>query len=307
MRQKGRGEAHAVRRMKEPWLDPEAGVAATRSNATMALYADVRPVAPGLPASSCQRRLDGGSRSLSNFDDDDKFRDGSPVSILAAVTICPAAAVTFAASSLNSPRSGISFVIRPPLTLMKSLSPFGPWVMRSAVSARVGHQSCKLLDIRHGPPSRLYVRYRPRGSLRQGSGAVGDGRPARVVRDGCLAQGISLRGDRPPKDLADASLRRCAPCHEEAETQMTARMMRTVPELKRITELANEYRQQLVADLAPEFPGLEAHALAAALSIMFATSMTPDPAQQSDQARILNEIMSRWQPVLPWQMVKLSN
>ena len=88
---------------------------------------------------------------------------------------------------------------------------------------------------------------------------------------------------------------------------MTARMMRTVPELKRITELANEYRQQLVADLAPEFPGLEAHALAAALSIMFATSMTPDPAQQSDQARILNEIMSRWQPVLPWQMVKLSN
>jgi len=59
-------------------------------------------------------------------------------------------------------------------------------------------------------------------------------------------------------------------------------------------ELANEYRQQLVADLAPEFPGREAHALVAALSIMFATSMTPDPAQQSDQASILNEIMSRW-------------
>ena len=79
------------------------------------------------PAYSCQRRLDGGSRSLSNFDGDDKFRAGSPVSILAAITICSAAAVTFAASSLNSPRSGISFVIRPPPTLMKSLSPLGPW------------------------------------------------------------------------------------------------------------------------------------------------------------------------------------
>jgi hypothetical protein len=40
---------------------------------------------------------------------------------------------------------------------------------------------------------------------------------------------------------------------------------------------------------------------------MFATSMTPDPAQQSDQARILNEIMSRWRPVLPWQLVRRSN
>ena len=88
---------------------------------------------------------------------------------------------------------------------------------------------------------------------------------------------------------------------------MTARMTPTVPELKRITELANEYRQQLVADLAPEFLGREAHALAAALAIMFATSMTPDPAQQSDQAHILNEIMSRWQPVLPWQLVRRSN
>ena len=88
---------------------------------------------------------------------------------------------------------------------------------------------------------------------------------------------------------------------------MTDRMTLTVPELKRITELANEYRQQLVADLAPEFPGREAHALVAALSIMFATSMTQDPAQQSDQASILNEIMSRWQPVLPWQLVRRSS
>jgi hypothetical protein len=88
---------------------------------------------------------------------------------------------------------------------------------------------------------------------------------------------------------------------------MTDRMTPTVPELKRITELANEYRQQLVAELAPEFPGREAYALAAALAIMFATSMTPDPAQQSDQARILNEIMSRWQHVLPWQLVRRSN
>jgi hypothetical protein len=64
---------------------------------------------------------------------------------------------------------------------------------------------------------------------------------------------------------------------------------------------------QLVADLAPEFPGREAHALVAALSIMFATSMTQDPAQQSDQASILNEIMSRWQPVLPWQLVRRSS
>ena len=67
---------------------------------------------------------------------------------------------------------------------------------------------------------------------------------------------------------------------------MTDRMTLTMPELKRIAELANEYRQQLVADLAPEFLGREAHALVAALAIMFATSMTPDPAQQSDQARM---------------------
>ena len=77
---------------------------------------------------------------------------------------------------------------------------------------------------------------------------------------------------------------------------MTDRTQPTVVELRRLTELANEYRRQLVAELAPEFPGREAHALSAALAIMFATSMSPDPAQQSDQAGILNEIMSRWQP-----------
>ena len=58
---------------------------------------------------------------------------------------------------------------------------------------------------------------------------------------------------------------------------MTDRMTPTVLELKCITELANKYRQQLVADLAPEFPGREAYALAGALSVMFATSMTSDP------------------------------
>ena len=72
-------------------------------------------------------------------------------------------------------------------------------------------------------------------------------------------------------------------------------------------ELANECRRRLVAELAPEFPGRQAHALSAALAIMFATSMTSDPAQQSDQARILNGIISRWQPALPWQLVRRSN
>jgi hypothetical protein len=61
------------------------------------------------------------------------------------------------------------------------------------------------------------------------------------------------------------------------------------------------------ADLGPEFPRREAHAMAAVLSAMFATSMTSDPAQQSDQARILNEIMSRWQPVILWQLVRRSS
>ena len=65
---------------------------------------------------------------------------------------------------------------------------------------------------------------------------------------------------------------------------MTDRTQPTVLELRRLTQLANECRPQLVAELAPEFPGKEAHALSAALAIMFATSMTPDPAQQSDQA-----------------------
>ena len=88
---------------------------------------------------------------------------------------------------------------------------------------------------------------------------------------------------------------------------MTDRMQPTVVDLRRLTELANECRRQLVAELAPEFPGREAHALFAALAIMFATSMSPDPAQQSDQAGILNEIMSRWQPNLPWQLVRRSN
>ena len=88
---------------------------------------------------------------------------------------------------------------------------------------------------------------------------------------------------------------------------MTDRMTPTVPEFKRITELANKYRQQLMADLAPEFPGREDYALAATMSVMFATSMTSDPAQRSDQARILNEIMSRWQPALPWQLVRRPN
>jgi hypothetical protein len=47
--------------------------------------------------------------------------------------------------------------------------------------------------------------------------------------------------------------------------------------------------------------------MAAVLSVMSATSMTSDPAQQSDQARILNEIMSRWQPVILWQLVRRSS
>ena len=87
---------------------------------------------------------------------------------------------------------------------------------------------------------------------------------------------------------------------------MTDRMTPTVPELKRITEPANEYRQQLVADLAPEFPGVRPTP-GRRSSIMFATSMKQDPAQQSDQASILNEIISRWQPVLPWQLVRRSS
>ena len=52
---------------------------------------------------------------------------------------------------------------------------------------------------------------------------------------------------------------------------MTRPMTPTMPELKRITELANEHWQQLVAELAAEFPGREVHALAAVLAIMFAT------------------------------------
>ena len=87
---------------------------------------------------------------------------------------------------------------------------------------------------------------------------------------------------------------------------MTRRMTPTV-QMKRITELANEHRQQLVADLASEFPGREGYALATALAIMFATSMTPDPAQQLDQARIRNEVMSQWRPVLPWQLIRRTN
>jgi hypothetical protein len=94
-------------------------------------------------------------------------------------------------------------------------------------------------------------------------------------------------------------------CHEG--DPMTDRMTPTVPELQRLTELANEYRRQLAADLTPEFPEREAHALAAVLAIMFATSMTPDPAQQSAHASILNEIMSRWQPILPWQLIRRSS
>ena len=66
-------------------------------------------------------------------------------------------------------------------------------------------------------------------------------------------------------------------------------------------------RRHLVADLAPEFPRRESYAVSAALAIMFATSMTPDPAQQFDQTRILNEIMSRWQPAIPWQLVRRPN
>ena len=94
--------------------------------------------------------------------------------------------------------------------------------------------------------------------------------------------------------------------HPEREAPIIDRTP-TVPELQRITELANEYRRQLMADLASEFPGDASAAMAVALAIMSATSMTPDPARQSDQARILNEILSRWQPVLPWQLVRRAN
>ena len=43
--------------------------------------------------------------------------------------------------------------------------PLSPWPLGDAIhrSAGVGHQPCKLLYIRHGPSSRLNVRYRPRG------------------------------------------------------------------------------------------------------------------------------------------------
>jgi hypothetical protein len=40
-----------------------------------------------------------------------------------------------------------------------------------------------------------------------------------------------------------------------------------------------------------------------ALALLFPTSMTPDPAQQADQARILNEIMARWRHLSSWCFV----
>ena len=87
---------------------------------------------------------------------------------------------------------------------------------------------------------------------------------------------------------------------------MTDRMQPTVGELRRLTELANECRRQLVAELAPEFPGKETHALAAALAIMFATSITPIGAAiragehpQRDHVALAAD--------LPWQLVRRSN
>ena len=59
---------------------------------------------------------------------------------------------------------------------------------------------------------------------------------------------------------------------------MTDRMTPTVPELQCLTELANEYRRQLMA-LRRNFP----------------SGMPPPPWP------------SRWQPVLPWQLVRRAN
>jgi hypothetical protein len=45
----------------------------------------------------------------------------------------------------------------------------------------------------------------------------------------------------------------------------------------------------------------------AALALLFSISMTTDPAQQADQARILNEIVENWRYPLPWRLMPLGS
>jgi hypothetical protein len=74
-------------------------------------------------------------------------------------------------------------------------------------------------------------------------------------------------------------------------------------DLGRIEIIANRHRDALVESLVRAFPGREAGAVAAALALLFASSMTPDPAQQSDQARMLNDILTRSAAQkVPWRL-----
>jgi hypothetical protein len=74
-------------------------------------------------------------------------------------------------------------------------------------------------------------------------------------------------------------------------------------DLANIQIIANRHRDALVESLAHAYPGREAEAVGAALAVLFANSMTSDPAQQSDQARILNKILFRCTAhKLPWRL-----
>jgi hypothetical protein len=78
----------------------------------------------------------------------------------------------------------------------------------------------------------------------------------------------------------------------------------TAEDIERIGEIARRHGNALVADLMRKFPGREPYAVATALALLFTSSMTTHPAQQTDQARILNEIMMRWHDyVVPWRLV----
>jgi hypothetical protein len=78
----------------------------------------------------------------------------------------------------------------------------------------------------------------------------------------------------------------------------------TVHELGRILDLAVPHLDRLGDDLFQAFPGREASAMGVAMAGLFATSMTGNPDQQSEQAQVLNAILGRWGAHrLPWRLV----
>jgi hypothetical protein len=79
-------------------------------------------------------------------------------------------------------------------------------------------------------------------------------------------------------------------------------------ELRVIGNIAFTHRAALVESIQDRFgKDNDYQAIALALAMLFASSMTDDADQQADQARSTNAVMASWGTRTPWRLVPVED